>query len=94
RNPPIRQLWTGLLLSAFGDEIYNIALVWTVLSVAGTSAGLFIAAQSGSVLLFSLFGGLLADRCNHRQTMIAADLLRAVLVILPPLFATFLNLSI
>ena len=94
RNPPIRQLWTGLLLSAFGDEIYKIALVWTVVSVAGTSAGLFSAAQAGSVLLFSLFGGVIADRWNHRQTMIAADLSRAVLVVLPPLIATFLNLSV
>ncbi|WP_273795139.1 MFS transporter [Brucella intermedia] len=94
RNSHIRQLWTGLLLSAFGDEIYKIALVWTVVSVVSTSAGWFSAAQAGSVLLFSLFGGVLADRWNHRRTMIAMDLLRAVLVVLPPVLATFLNLSI
>lgn len=93
RDPPILKLWAALVFSAFGDEVYKIALIWIIVSIAGTSSGIFGAAQAASILFFSLVGGIFADGKNHRHTMIFADIFRAALVLLPPLLSIFSPLS-
>ena len=38
---PIRLLWGGQVLSAVGDELYKVALIWVAVGLVGARAGLF-----------------------------------------------------
>ncbi|HEX6778691.1 MAG TPA: MFS transporter, partial [Ktedonobacterales bacterium] len=79
-------LWSSQVLSAIGDYLYSIAVIWIAVKVAGSAAGIVAAAQAGSALLFGLLGGVYADRWNRRKTMIIVDLTRAAAVgVLPAL---------
>ncbi len=80
-------LWLSQILSAIGDNLYTIAVVWIAVQEAGSGAGLVVAAQSVSALAFGLLGGVYADRWNRRTTMIVVDLVRAAAVAVLPLLA-------
>lgn len=90
-RPPIRTLWVGQVLAATGGEFYTVAIIWTAVDLIGSDAGYLSALQSGSYMAGSLFAGILTDRWRHGRTMIAADLLRAVLILALPA-AQFLGL--
>ena len=79
---PIALLWTGQVLAATGSQFYMVAVVWVAADLIGTDAGYLSALQSGGLLAGGLFGGILTDRWRHGTTMIAADLVRAALVLL------------
>jgi MFS transporter, DHA3 family, macrolide efflux protein len=82
-------LWSSQVLSAMGDYLYSIVVIWIAVQVAGSAAGIVAAAQAGAALLFGLLGGVYADRWNRRTAMIAVDLLRAAAVgVLPALALT------
>ncbi|MFI5360964.1 MAG: MFS transporter [Elusimicrobiota bacterium] len=83
RSRSIRLLWSGQALSAIGDEIYRVALIWLAVGLIGADAGYLAAAQAGALLLLSLVGGHWADRWDHRRTMIGVDGLRALIVLAP-----------
>lgn len=83
RERSIALLWGGQALSAIGDEIYRVALIWLAVGLIGEDAGYLSSAQSGSLLILSLVGGHWADRWDHRRAMIGADGLRALIVLLP-----------
>lgn len=86
---PIFLLWVGEALSAIGDEIYRVALVWLAVGIAGGSAGYLAAAQAGTFLVFGLVGGKWADHWDPRRTMITVDILRAAVVVLPVVWIQF-----
>ncbi|MDE1991917.1 MAG: MFS transporter [Rhizobiaceae bacterium] len=77
----ISLLWAGQVLAATGSEFYMVAVVWIAADFIGSDAGYVSALQSGALLFGSLFGGILTDRWRHATTMISADLLRAVLLL-------------
>lgn len=79
--------WLSQILSAIGDNLYTIAVVWIAVQLAGSGAGLVVAAQSVSALAFGLLGGVYADRWNRRITMIVVDLVRAAAVAVLPVVA-------
>ena len=70
-------LWSGLSLSAIGDQLYSVALTWIAVGVLGANAGYLTALQAGIVLLVVLGIGRWADRWDSRFSMIGADLCRA-----------------
>jgi MFS family permease len=85
-------LWCGQLVSLMGDRIHQVALGFLV-ATRGTplDVGFTFAAIAIPNVLFGPWAGALADRWDRRRTMIAADLIRAVLVLaIPPAF----NISI
>lgn len=82
RRPHLALLWTSQVLSALGDYLYQIAIVWIAVNVVGSGAGLVAAAEAGSLFLWGLFGGVYADRWNRRIVMIWVDTLRALAVLL------------
>jgi MFS family permease len=90
-HPEFRRFWTGQTVSLIGDQITLIALpLVAVLSLDASAAemGYLTAAALVPSLLFSLHAGALVDRRGRRrQTMILADLGRAVLLALIPLGA-------
>ena len=78
---PIALMWTGQVLAATGSEFYMVAVVWIAADFIGRDAGYVSALQAGALLAGSLFGGVLTDRWPHGATMVAADLVRAGLVL-------------
>ena len=89
RNRHLAILWSSQVLSAIGDYLYSIAVIWIAVKVAGSAAGIVAAAQAGSALVFSLLGGVYADRWNRRTIMMVVDLARAAAVgVLPALALT------
>ena len=77
----IASLWIGQVLAATGAEFYAVAVVWVAADLIGQDAGYLSALQAGGLLAGSLFGGVVTDRWRHGTTMIAADLMRAALVL-------------
>jgi MFS transporter, DHA3 family, macrolide efflux protein len=94
RYRPISLLWTGQVLSAMGDEVYKIALVWMAIRLSGKDAGFLAAIEAGSILTFGLLGGAWAERWDHRRLMIAVDLVRAAAVLAIPIIAYFHPITI
>ena len=82
-------LWTGQLISALGDRIHQIALVFVVYEATSSAiavGAIFLVATLPN-LLFGPIAGTLVDRWDHREVMIVSDLVRAGLVLLIPLAA-------
>jgi hypothetical protein len=75
-------LFIGQLVSVLGDQVYGLALPWTVLTVTGDARKMAVVLAAGAVprVLLLLVGGALADRLNPRVVMLGADLGRAVVV--------------
>jgi MFS family permease len=89
RQPHLALLWLSQVLSSAGDNFYNVAIIWTAVNVAGSSAGFVIAAGSVTRIILGPVGGVLADRWDRHRSMVAVDLARAAVVaILPLLNAT------
>lgn len=82
RDTPIALLWAGLATSAVGDQLYAVALSWIAVSVFGAAAGYLGALSAAVVLLTALGCGAWADRRPNRAMMIAADGVRAVVLLL------------
>ncbi|QBD75053.1 MFS transporter [Ktedonosporobacter rubrisoli] len=89
KNPYFALLWSGQLISAFGDEFYNVALLWLATKQAGETAGTFFGAATLCALLLAPLGGTLADKANRRGLLIAIELARGLLVGLLSILLTF-----
>ncbi|GER87455.1 hypothetical protein KDW_16170 [Dictyobacter vulcani] len=87
RHPAIALLWSSQVLSAIGDYLYSLAVVWIAVKTVGSGAGLVAAAQASSQLIFGLLGGVYADRWNRRLVMVTVDVLRAATVALMAILA-------
>jgi len=77
RNRAVALLWSGLSLSAIGDQLYGVALSWIAVGVFGAAAGYLAGLQSLVLLLAALSIGRWADRWEAMRSLIGADLLRA-----------------
>ena len=73
-----RLLWFGAFTSTTGTWMQTVAQSWVVLSMTGSAFLLgvdgFLA--TGPMLLFSLFGGVVADRLERRRIMLASQYLQ------------------
>lgn len=74
-----RTLFIAGAVSATGDALVPLALVFGVIKAGGSPSDLSWVLASGALppVLFTLFGGALADRCNKKWLVIVADLARA-----------------
>jgi len=83
----LKSLFVGQVVSQMGDSIYMIALMWLVLELTGSKAamGTVAALSHLPILLFGLLGGVAADVYNRRRVMLAADAMRALVVLVLPL---------
>jgi len=92
-NGSFSALWTGQLISLFGDRIHQVALAFLVAGVTNSPlavAFVFVAATLPNLLL-SPIAGTYVDRWNHRDVLIVSDLLRAAAVLVIPI-AAFANI--
>ncbi|WP_079169032.1 MULTISPECIES: MFS transporter [unclassified Streptomyces] len=74
-----RILWAGQAVSAAGGGMTKVALIFSVLAVDGsvTDIGLVMTAQVLTQVLFTLAGGVWADRLRRQFLMLSSDLIRA-----------------
>ncbi|MFD1832899.1 MFS transporter [Streptomyces desertarenae] len=74
-----RILWIGQAVSAAGGGMTKVALIFAVLAVDGsvTDIGLVMTAQVMTQIVFSLVGGVWADRLRRQILMLSSDLVRA-----------------
>ena len=83
----------GQLTSLFGNFILKLALSMYVLEVTGSAAifaGILSAATIPTIILSPL-GGILADRANRRNIMVALDTLTGISVLCAALFLSESN---
>jgi MFS family permease len=84
RHRDFALLWSGGGVSAAGDWLLALALPYHVYARTGStlaSAALFMVNMAPGVL-FGSVAGVFADRWDRRRTMLAADLVRAAVVLL------------
>lgn len=86
-----RLLWIGQVIAWTGDSIYQIGLLWLILDLTGSQslAGLIAAIGYLPALLLGLFLGALVDLWDRRKLMMAADLLRALVLLYIPIAFAF-----
>ncbi|GFI61343.1 hypothetical protein IMSAG049_00500 [Clostridiales bacterium] len=83
----------GQLTSLFGNFILKLALSMYILDITG-SATIFarvLAIATIPTILLSPIGGILADRANKRNIMVALDILTGVSVLLSAIFMSEKN---
>jgi MFS family permease len=70
-----RVYWLGMLVSLIGTWIQQVAQSWLVFELTNSVLLLGIVGFLGSIpiLILSLFGGILADRLNKRNILIATQ---------------------
>ena len=73
RHRNYRLFWTGNFLSNIGTWMHQVALGWLVLEMTNSPflLGLVGFAQFAPALIFSLPGGVVADRVNRRTWLLA-----------------------
>ena len=83
--PPLRrdrsvQAWVAARgLSDAGDTIWSVALAWTAVTMAGpAAAGLLVGLSTLPRAVFTLAGGVLADRWETRRVVVLANVARVV----------------
>ena len=97
RHPDFLRLWGAQAVSSFGARIAREGLpMAAVISLkAGPAAlGLFAALTLGAQAIVGVFAGVLADRMPKRRLLIAADLVRALVLAAIPLAAFAGRLSL
>ncbi|MBF8184776.1 MFS transporter [Nonomuraea sp. K274] len=82
RHVPFLLLWAAMAQSALGDQFFKVGVPWHITAGYG---GLFSSALVGiatalPLAILGLLGGVMVDRSNRFTLLVAADLLRAVLV--------------
>ena len=81
KNRNYRYTWTGQVVSEIGDHFNNIAVF--SLALAMTKSGLVVTgvmlARAIPAVLAGPIAGVILDRLNRKQVMIASDLIRGVL---------------
>lgn len=67
-----RLYWTGNTLSKLGTEMQQLALAWQIYLLTGQplSLGIIGIVRAGPVILFSIFGGALADIMSRRKLLL------------------------
>ncbi|NLV71094.1 MAG: MFS transporter [Actinobacteria bacterium] len=78
-----RLFWVGYLVSLAGTWMQDIALSWLVLSLTDSPAalGLTMTIRFLPALVFSLYGGVLADRLPKRRTILVAQSIQLVVAL-------------
>lgn len=85
RQRNFRLFWFGQMISLMGTSMQSIGQAWLVLQLthSGWQLGLVGALQALPVLLFSIFGGVFADRWPKRRVLLviqAAAMIQALLL--------------
>ncbi|MEU6345645.1 MFS transporter [Streptomyces sp. NPDC046977] len=77
-EPQFARLFAGQSLSVLGDRVSFVAVPFAVLSVGGSASDVGLVAAAGLLptLLFTLVGGVWADRFRRHRIMLVSDVVR------------------
>lgn len=86
RNRNFTLIWLGQLVSTIGSSLASLAASILVFRLTGSalSVGLMLMATAAPSLVVGLIAGVFVDRVDRKRIMIAADLVRGVVVVLIP----------
>lgn len=87
-------LWGSQVLSAIGDQLHSLAVLWIAVQIGGPKAGLVAASGTTAGTIVGLFAGVYADRLDRRIAMIVVDILRGVAVLVLAAVAHFGTLQL
>lgn len=73
--PDFRKLWFGAATSSIGTWMQSVAQNWLVLTLSGSAFYLGLDAFLGQlpILLFTLLGGVVADRYDRRRVLLGSQ---------------------
>jgi len=73
--PYFRKLWFGAATSSIGTWMQSVAQNWLVLTISGSAFYLGLDAFLGQlpILLFTLLGGVVADRHDRRRVLLGSQ---------------------
>jgi MFS family permease len=80
-RPDFRRAYLANAVSGLGDSLQFVAVMWIAVVTGGTLGVIAVRLADGlPSLIFALHGGASADRGRRRRTMVAADLVRGVVL--------------
>jgi MFS family permease len=88
-------LWTGATISALGDGMSFVALVWLVLEQTDDPqmVGVLAAAYTAPVIVGGLVAGLLLDRYDRRHVLAIDSVIRGAAIVSVPVAAALGTLT-
>jgi DHA3 family macrolide efflux protein-like MFS transporter len=86
RQPASLLLWIGQVLSAAGDRLYAMAVLWLALELTGSTEVMaaISAAESMVTMAVGLLIGAVIDHWHRVRTILTIDVIRAVIVLAVP----------
>jgi len=84
RNPNFRLFWSGNFLSNIGTWMQNVAQGWLIITLTNSAFWLGVVSFAGAIpfLIFTLFGGVIADRANKRRLLVVTQTIMMLLAFL------------
>ncbi|MCF6136455.1 MFS transporter [Pseudalkalibacillus berkeleyi] len=78
-----RLLIAGQFVSALGDGVYALSLIWAMKILTGSALlmSFVLAAEVVPTILFGIISGVLVDRGNQKMYMLLADIFRGIVVV-------------
>jgi Transmembrane secretion effector len=77
-----RLLWIGALTSSIGTWMQKLAQAWLILTIAGSRSAFFLGLDTFlselPILLFTMIGGVVADRRDRRHMMLTSQITQMV----------------
>lgn len=82
RHREFALLWLGATVSAFGDGMSLIALIWLLIEAGSDSAtvGWLAAAYTGPVIVGGFIAGIALDRFDRRRLLVADNVIRGLAI--------------
>ena len=79
-NPNFRLYFSARIISQLGDQLYVFAISWYMLDLTRSSFHMaaLLALSSLAVMAVAPFGGLIADRINRKNVMVATDIVQGI----------------
>jgi len=75
-----RLLWLGALTSSIGTWMQKVAQAWLIVTLTGSSSAFYLGLDSFAgevpILLFTLIGGVVADRRDRRHMMLTSQVVQ------------------
>src|SRR5262245_43587686 len=75
-----RLLWFGALTSSIGTWMQKVAQAWLIVTLTGPASAFYLGLDSfvgeAPILLFTLIGGVVADRRDRRHMMLLSQVIQ------------------
>lgn len=81
-----RLLWLGALTSSIGTWMQKVAQAWLIVTMTGSSSAFYLGLDSfageAPILLFTMIGGVVADRRDRRHMMLVSQMVQMAVAFL------------